>query len=52
MENVRVSPFDITPGNLMTYYPEANVLISKEVDARSQTPAFKSVTVRILKNPN
>ena len=52
MENVKVSPFDITPGNLMAYYPEANVLIPTEVDMRSKTPAFKSVTVRILKNSN
>ncbi len=48
MEHVKVSPFDIKRGNLMAYYPEANVLIPTEVDTRSKTPAFKSVTVRVL----
>jgi molybdopterin-dependent oxidoreductase alpha subunit len=52
MEHVKVSPFDITPGNLMTYYPEANVLIPTAVDTRSKTPAFKSVTVRIVREIN
>jgi hypothetical protein len=29
------------------YYPEANVLVGREADAKSSTPAFKHVTVRI-----
>jgi anaerobic selenocysteine-containing dehydrogenase len=29
------------------YYPEANVLVPQILDARSKTPAFKSVEVRI-----
>ena len=44
---LRVKPFDIRQGNLMTYFPEANVLIPLTSDPRSQTPAFKAVTVRI-----
>lgn len=44
---LRVKPFDIRRGNLMTYFPEANVLIPLTCDPRSQTPAFKAVTVRI-----
>lgn len=47
MENVKVKPFDIRRGNLMTYYPEANVLIPNAVDERSKTPGFKSVTVMV-----
>lgn len=49
MENVKVRPFEIMPGNLIAYYPEANVLIPSEVDAISKTPAFKLATVRLLK---
>ena len=48
MENLTVVTFDITPGNVLAYYPEANVLIGRERDTRSQTPAFKSVPVRII----
>ncbi len=44
---LRVKPFDIRQGNLMTYFPEANVLIPLTSDPRSRTPAFKAVTVRI-----
>lgn len=47
MTALQVKPFDIRPGNLMTYFPEANVLIPLASDPRSQTPAFKAVTVRI-----
>jgi hypothetical protein len=31
----------------MAYFPEANVLIGREFDPRSKTPAFKSVAVAI-----
>ncbi|WIJ23521.1 FdhF/YdeP family oxidoreductase [Devosia sp. RR2S18] len=37
--------FDLPPGSAMAYYPEANVLVGTEVDPRSKTPAFKSVSV-------
>lgn len=47
LANVKVRPFDIKPGNIMTYYPEANILVPKQVDEHSRTPAFKSVPVRI-----
>ena len=40
---------DLPPGNAAMYYPEANVLVPRKVDAASGTPAFKSVAVRILK---
>ena len=48
MAGVQVKSYDIPKGNLMAYYPEANILISTERDLRSQTPAFKSVPVEIV----
>ena len=48
LDNLRVQPFDIRRGNLMTYFPEANVLVPRDVDPRSRTPAFKSVPVTLL----
>lgn len=47
MDALEVSEFDLPAGSLLAYYPEANVLIGTERDPRSQTPAFKSVPVRI-----
>jgi len=47
MQNVKVYAFDLPRGNVMAYYPEANVLIGTAHDPRSKTPAFKSVAVRI-----
>ena len=44
---VRVLCTDIRRGNLAVYYPEANVLVPRRVDARSHTPTFKSVAVRL-----
>lgn len=42
-----VRPFDIHPGNAAMYYPEANVLVPRDVDPRSKTPAFKAVLVEV-----
>ena len=42
-----VRPFDIRRGNVAMYYPEANVLVPRDVDPRSRTPAFKSVLVEL-----
>lgn len=47
MQGILVREFDISKGAAMMYYPESNVLVSREVDPRSKTPAFKAVTVRI-----
>ncbi|MNL82398.1 molybdopterin dinucleotide binding domain protein [compost metagenome] len=47
MEGVATS-FDLPPGSVLAYYPEANVLIGTEVDPRSKTPAFKSVPVSVV----
>ncbi len=37
----------IRPGNVLMYYPEANVLVPRDVDPASRTPAFKNVAVTI-----
>ncbi|MAK61411.1 MAG: histidine kinase [Ponticaulis sp.] len=47
MEAVEIYAFDVPEGNLLAYYPEANVLTATEVDPRSKTPAFKSVKVSV-----
>ncbi|NND39413.1 MAG: FdhF/YdeP family oxidoreductase [Pseudomonadales bacterium] len=47
MPDLRAQGFDLPRGNVMAYYPEANILIGTERDARSQTPAFKSVSVAL-----
>lgn len=47
MKQVKVFAFNLPRGNVMAYYPEANILIGNEHDPRSKTPAFKSVAVKI-----
>ena len=49
MRGLSIAVYDIKPGNVMCYFPEANVLVPQSVDQRSRTPAFKSVSVAILK---
>src|SRR5688572_18749559 len=48
MHNILIRPFDISEGCALMYYPEANVLVSRTVDPRSKTPAFKSAVVRLM----
>lgn len=50
MSNVKIREFNIRRGNIMAYYPEANVLIPRAVDKVSKTPAFKSATVTLEPN--
>ena len=50
MRNLVVQAFDIPPGNILAYYPEANALIGHAIDPQSLTPAFKSVPVAIEMN--
>ena len=38
---------DIPPGNLAMYYPEANALITGDLDPDSKTPSFKRVAARL-----
>jgi anaerobic selenocysteine-containing dehydrogenase len=47
MRYVLVREFDIRAGNALMYYPEANVLVGRDVDPLSKTPAFKAVTVTV-----
>jgi len=48
LRGIRVRPFEeIKPGNTLMYYPEANVLVPRQVDGQSKTPAFKGVLVII-----
>ena len=48
MANIRVRSYEnIRQGNALMYYPEANVLVSRDSDPASRTPAFKGVVVTI-----
>ena len=49
MPNTTVRLLDLPPGNLLAYFPEANVLTEHKLDPRSRTPNFKSVAVKIEK---
>jgi molybdopterin-dependent oxidoreductase alpha subunit len=49
MQDLVVRQYDIAQGNLLTYFPEANVLIPKATDPRSKTPSYKSVRVNLQK---
>jgi molybdopterin-dependent oxidoreductase alpha subunit len=51
MKHLKVFPFDLPAGNAMAYFPEANILVGREHDPRSLTPAFKSVDVQIEVEP-
>ncbi|MFT4603498.1 MAG: anaerobic selenocysteine-containing dehydrogenase, partial [Rhodothermales bacterium] len=37
----------LRPGNAAMYFPEANRLLSREVDPQSRTPAFKGARIRL-----
>ncbi|MCI4646380.1 MAG: FdhF/YdeP family oxidoreductase [Hyphomonadaceae bacterium] len=47
MKDVTLQVFDLQPGNVMAYYPEANALTARTIDPRSRTPAFKSTPIWI-----
>ena len=49
LDKLKVKPFDVRAGNLLSYYPEANVLVPASVDSKSGTPGFKSVEVDLCK---
>jgi molybdopterin-dependent oxidoreductase alpha subunit len=50
LKGILVRETDITPGNAVMYYPEANVLLPRTVDPASQTPAFKGSLVEVSAN--
>ena len=47
MRYITARQFDIRAGNALMYYPEANVLVSTDVDEKSRTPAFKCVGITV-----
>lgn len=52
MRQIRATEFKkLRPGNAAMYYPEANVLVSRDLDAKSKTPAFKGLVVTLKKEP-
>ncbi len=51
LSNIRLHAFpEIRPGNAAMYFPEANVLVSRQLDPDSKTPAFKCVIVTVESN--
>jgi len=49
LEDLRVRFIDVSRGSLVMYYPEANALLPRKVDAKSGTPAFKNTPARVVK---
>ncbi len=49
MTGMELVTYPIKAGNIMMYYPEANVLVPRTHDEDSRTPSFKSVDVAIEK---
>ncbi|MDH5763988.1 MAG: histidine kinase, partial [Nitrospinota bacterium] len=49
MPGQKLVPYPITPGNIMMYFPEANVLVPRSADPQSRTPSFKSIEVTLQK---
>ena len=49
LAGVTIHPFNIRSGNVLMYYPEANILVPRDHDEKSKTPSFKSVCVEIIK---
>ena len=47
MENILVRPYQISKGSVAMYYPEANILLDRRRDPRTQTPAFKGGVVTL-----
>jgi anaerobic selenocysteine-containing dehydrogenase len=47
--DVVVRRFEIAQGNCAMYYPEANILLSHDVDAESRTPLFNGELVQIIR---
>ncbi|HTU91184.1 MAG TPA: FdhF/YdeP family oxidoreductase [Gemmataceae bacterium] len=47
LSHILVRDYDIRAGNVLMYYPEANVLVPATTDPDSKTPAFKCVLVTV-----
>ncbi len=52
LSNIIARAYDrIRAGNVLMYFPEANVLVPRKVDPASRTPAFKNVLVTLEPMP-
>ncbi|HTR05516.1 MAG TPA: FdhF/YdeP family oxidoreductase [Paraburkholderia sp.] len=50
LKNITAIEYDIAPGSVGAYYPEANVLVPLDfIDKASGTPSYKSVPVRVTR---
>ncbi|KWF02921.1 FdhF/YdeP family oxidoreductase [Burkholderia pseudomultivorans] len=53
LEKITAIEYDIAPGSVGAYYPEANVLVPLDyIDKESGTPSYKSVPVRVARSAN
>ncbi|KVX89541.1 CbbBc protein [Burkholderia ubonensis] len=51
LEKITAIEYDIAPGSVGAYYPEANVLVPLDyIDKESGTPSYKSVPVRVTRS--
>ncbi len=48
LDQITVKEFNIREGNTLMYYPESNILISRELDPKSLTPGYKKTLIDIL----
>jgi molybdopterin-dependent oxidoreductase alpha subunit len=50
MDGLRLRFLPVPRGSLVMYYPEANHILPRRIDAQSGTPAFKSAPARLVKS--
>ncbi|WP_265920431.1 FdhF/YdeP family oxidoreductase [Cupriavidus nantongensis] len=51
-DKLTVIEYEIAPGSVAAYYPEANKLVPLDyIDEDSGTPSYKSVPVRVMRSP-
>ncbi|SAL73029.1 oxidoreductase alpha (molybdopterin) subunit [Caballeronia udeis] len=51
LEKITAIAYDIAPGSVGAYYPEANVLVPLDyIDKESGTPSYKSTPVRVVRS--
>ena len=51
LEKFTAVAYDIAPGSIAAYYPEANVLVPLDfIDPESGTPSYKSTPVRVARS--
>jgi hypothetical protein len=48
MTGILARTYDIRAGAALMYYPEANVLVPRDADPLSRTPAFKAIPIKVL----